>query len=579
MKSRSELTDIPLNSGYRDGLCTETAIIGAGAAGLYSAWRLVTGGGPQGAALPGASVQVFEMDDRIGGRLESVALPGMDLAGELGGMRYLPGQAIIATLAERVFGHTLRSVPFPVAGGHHRFAFLRQQHLRADAWSAAQARGERHLTRYMLNEADIGHSPAQLCNKVAYDVLTADPWFMARYADKVRRDGAWHYVFELDAADWSKIKRQLRYRFPGPYYDAPLGELGFWNLLKDRLGQEGYQFLADASGHDAGASNWNAAEALPFMAGNDAGGTEQGQGRTIAGGCDGIAYALANAYLAEPGSCIWRENQLLGFSRSSKPGYRYTLQFVNRPGRAPWTVHANSIVLAMPRRALALLRQDNFFFRSDELQRNLDAVTAEPAYRILLGFEHPWWRTRFGALAGHAVTDQPLHETRYAGADPARGHSLVVGSYNGRRAAPFWQVLARHPVPFVPRPTAHVAPARLQGLQDVQASQRMVDEVLQQLGELHGMAIPKPYVTWCKDWSADPYGGGYHAWQAGYPVERVMQFMRRPDRAEAIHIVGEAYSEQQGWVEGAFCVAERMLLEHFGLRRPQWLSPAYHLGN
>ena len=41
---------------------------------------------------------------------------------------------------------------------------------------------------------------------------------------------------------------------------------------------------------------------------------------------------------------------------------------------------------------------------------------------------------------------------------------------------------------------------------------------------------------------------------------------------------GEAYSDQQGWVEGAFCEAEKMLQEHFGLQRPIWLANDYYLG-
>jgi hypothetical protein len=45
-----------------------------------------------------------------------------------------------------------------------------------------------------------------------------------------------------------------------------------------------------------------------------------------------------------------------------------------------------------------------------------------------------------------------------------------------------------------------------------------------------------------------------------------------------VHICGEAYSDQQGWVEGALCVAERMLQEHFGLKWPKWLDPNYYLG-
>jgi monoamine oxidase len=54
--------------------------------------------------------------------------------------------------------------------------------------------------------------------------------------------------------------------------------------------------------------------------------------------------------------------------------------------------------------------------------------------------------------------------------------------------------------------------------------------------------------------------------------------MRQPDAKERIHICGEAYSDQQGWVEGAFCEAEKMLEEHFHLKRPTWLSKEYYMG-
>jgi len=58
----------------------------------------------------------------------------------------------------------------------------------------------------------------------------------------------------------------------------------------------------------------------------------------------------------------------------------------------------------------------------------------------------------------------------------------------------------------------------------------------------------------------------------------VMVFMRKPDVAEQIHICGEAYSGQQGWVEGAICVAEKMLQEHFAMPWPGWLEKDYYLG-
>ena len=50
----------------------DVAIVGGGVSGLYSAWRLLTG---SGAAKP--SVQIFECSDRIGGKLETIFMPGM----------------------------------------------------------------------------------------------------------------------------------------------------------------------------------------------------------------------------------------------------------------------------------------------------------------------------------------------------------------------------------------------------------------------------------------------------------------------------------------------------------------------
>ena len=51
---------------------------------------------------------------------------------------------------------------------------------------------------------------------------------------------------------------------------------------------------------------------------------------------------------------------------------------------------------------------------------------------------------------------------------------------------------------------------------------------------------------------------------------------RNPD--ERVFICGEAYSINQGWVEGALQTAELMLEEHFGLKRPSWLPSDYSLG-
>lgn len=109
----------------------------------------------------------------------------------------------------------------------------------------------------------------------------------------------------------------------------------------------------------------------------------------------------------------------------------------------------------------------------------------------------------------------------------------------------------------------------------------MVKELRNQLQELHKeQEVIPPYVAMFKDWSADPYGGGYHAWESSYPVHQVVPYMRKPSSTEDVFICGEAYSNQQGWVEGAFCVAEKMLQDHLGLGWPNWLIKEgdYYLG-
>jgi hypothetical protein len=53
--------------------------------------------------------------------------------------------------------------------------------------------------------------------------------------------------------------------------------------------------------------------------------------------------------------------------------------------------------------------------------------------------------------------------------------------------------------------------------------------------------------------------------------------MRQPVDDESVHVCGEAYSDQQGWVEGALCTAELILRDHFHMEYPcDWLPRGYY---
>ncbi|CAG2257558.1 unnamed protein product [Mytilus edulis] len=61
--------------------CDDIAIVGAGIAGTYAAWRL---------RHQNKRISIYEYSDRVGGRLYTVQFPDIqDINVELGGMRYL----------------------------------------------------------------------------------------------------------------------------------------------------------------------------------------------------------------------------------------------------------------------------------------------------------------------------------------------------------------------------------------------------------------------------------------------------------------------------------------------------------
>ena len=77
--------------------------------------------------------------------------------------------------------------------------------------------------------------------------------------------------------------------------------------------------------------------------------------------------------------------------------------------------------------------------------------------------------------------------------------------------------------------------------------------------------MPPPIVT---DWGEDPYGGGANFWRLYVDSARVAQEILQSKPPFPVFVCGEAYSHQQGWVEGALRTADDMLRTHFKLGLP-----------
>jgi monoamine oxidase len=83
--------------------------------------------------------------------------------------------------------------------------------------------------------------------------------------------------------------------------------------------------------------------------------------------------------------------------------------------------------------------------------------------------------------------------------------------------------------------------------------------------------IPKPYAASYRDWEEDPFGGGANFWDLRVDSYDVSEKMLNPVKGVPVYVCGEAYSHDQGWVEGALATADDVLQGHFGLSQPQWL--------
>jgi hypothetical protein len=437
-----------------------------------------------------------------------------------------------------------------------------------------------------------------------------------------------------------------------------LKDIGYWNLMYDQLGSEGYNYAADGNGYSSNVINWNAAVAL--QSNNEF--TPGTSYFTLSTGYSGMFAALYQAVVAlaaERGV----ELRYIPDTRLQSICIRggvihYTLATRAHPWRVSEARTTEAAWLAMPRHAVELVAQGSRYSATDDVvdvlnaQRvrlYLEAAIMQPSYKVGMFFDSPWWQSAsypakitgyvvteaviaalraqdfpaelcrglesptilgvaFTAGAdlvaalenqtgarltvraeqtllaaslrntiGPSITDTPIRMAVYFGNNavaPKPGDKLVYGmlaSYDDETFTTFWQELEIGPNRERHRPRSEdIQP--LDGPRIVPP--RMVKMLRRQLAELHYgpgsdyTLVPEPLEARYMDWSLPPFNAGYHAWAAHYDIADVQQKIRKPSQlvpgADAdLFIVGEAYSNDQAWVEGAYCTAESVLNDFF----------------
>jgi monoamine oxidase len=526
----------------------DVAIIGAGASGLYSGWRLLTSPRMNG-QLPHAgqeaaasSVVLFEASNRVGGRLLTLVPPGMPEARvEVGGMRFTSAHVQVAGLVEYL---GLKTEPFVVA---------RPENL-------AYVRGKR------LHTSDLADA-----DRIPYNLAPSD---VAGLVDGITALAAVNFLKEvlhtdhvdLSKVDWPEVART------GRFEGQKLTDISMRYVFARCVGHEAFEYAYDTSGYDSIFFTWSAADGFPWNLG------DFGAVTTYSHVTDGYLTVLLELqkHFEQAGGRVELNHSLRRFDtvelEDGTTGV--ALEFENGV-----RVQARSAILGMPRRSIELLEQTGAVLDrcNTEVHELVQSVTPIPLFKLALAYETRWWEP-LGITAGQTVTDLPIRQCYYWNVESASGAGVIL-IYDDGQDLDFWASLRslRHNEAYARREKA----APTGGLPDwdeYPAPKLMVEEAHRQLMEIHGLEPSEhelPYAAAYMDWGADPYGGGANFWSLHVDSQSAARRITQPKPGVPVYICGDAYSHQQGWVEGALATAEDVLQRHMQLApaAPPLVSP------
>jgi len=365
----------------------DVAVIGAGAAGTYVAERLKT-------ARPEWSVVVFERTDRIGGRLHSMRIPGLDHPIELGGMRFLTTHRHVSDVVARF---RIATHAFDPTGGVER-SYLRGR-FGAGAGDPAAGAG------YELPEDERGRSAIDLLLDTFERIVPG--------------------ATRLDEAAWADV------RASGEYLGRRLADWSIGEAIGWILSPEGRQYVTDSFGYDSGIRAFNIADAIPFLL---SGGNPSAEARTPDGGMEALPLALAGAFTEASGAIRLGHELAAHVVVDGEQRLAFANGFATTARRVVFTG-------ALP--ALRLLARSSPALETPLTSRALASVETFPAAKLYLWYERPWWRQPIRAI--RMTTDLPPRKLFYFDGDPDAPAALLATYTDGLHTQPWRELADRSP--------------------------------------------------------------------------------------------------------------------------------------
>jgi len=521
----------------------DVLIVGAGVAGLYCAYRLLED-------KPNLKLALIEQDGRAGGRLDTDRVPILDDAGkpvevkdEEGGMRFNFQMTELLTLAHAL-GLDKDIVRFPMGDANNRYF------VRGHAFTVGEAAANDSAIwseLYALDVAERNLSPGQLIDSVYRTILAEN-----------RCDPPANPTPEF----WQRLRNEFTYR------GTPLNRWGLWSLLRSYgYSQECVTMLADVVGFGGPfLSSSNAGDALQILLDFPSDPQFHAFNQGFSTLIDALLARIKGKAALSIGATVNAlESGAKGRIRAAWRSTPDVYPGVDEHGH----VVADQVILALPKNAqqrLAatspLLREHADFARYGA---NLDAAVGMVLTKVNLYYDNAWWRdgstNRAPIANGPSFTDLPA-DSFYV-FDPIEGASTTgpaaLTLYCDFNNADFWQELQEIGPAFSSPLQRHYDKQVPQVL--FAASQAVVEEMRRQLQQVFSsLAVPLPVLTSYRRWGDEQFFGyAYHQWARGADDRRTIPELAKPFADLALYTCGEAFSDQQGWVNGALRSAEIVL--------------------
>jgi hypothetical protein len=560
----------------------DIAIVGAGIAGLYTAYRLLEKNSNQ-------KIAIFERLNRTGGRLDSDIIRLTDngklvkgkkkqnvntIKEEQGGMRFNDSMEELMNLIRKL-GLEDQIVPFPMksqvvvkegedAVNTNRFYFRGHGFSVADA---VASNDDIWGTLYDIEPQEKGLDPNQIIANAFNRILKANNWGMGE---------------ELSADKWTEIREVVKWK------GKTLNKWHIWGLLRDMgYSEECIRMLADTTGFpDTFKAFTNAGGAFQLLADFP----KNPSFNTFIDGFSTLPDAIVDS-IKDKVSIFLSTN--LNSLHEHANGYELRVAAAEFGHNAtPFSKDTKSVFAKKIVLATAVKGIQDIFYKSPALFRHKEApklwkaineVEGAELMKINLYFKEAWWlngmtgrpEIQFGGnfttlplnaiypfyaiesldIEGDDVTLKPDHYDRPA----------ALTLYTDFSKSQFWEGLQNITPMFTSDLQKHFSRAKVQVI--FPASQAVADEMMKQLAILFGATnLPDPILTSYRAWNGkDDFEYAYHQWKLNAEDSKIRKYLSRPYDDKGLYLCNEAISDMQAWVNGSLRSAD-MALAHFKIK-------------